>query len=61
MSNPIEMEWLTLRTWRSMPRLRRSPTLSPLASTTRRAEIISPLDSVSFCRSALVETSVTLA
>ncbi len=39
MSNPIEMEWQALRIWRSMPRLRRSPTFRPLASTTSRAEI----------------------
>ena len=34
---------------------------NPLASTTSRAEIVSPLDSVSFCRSALVEIATTLA
>ena len=34
---------------------------SIIAGVGSRAEIVSPLDSVSFCRSALVETSVTLA
>lgn len=32
-----------------------------ISQHTSRAEIVSPLDSVSFCRSALVETSVPLA
>ena len=46
---------------RSMPSVWRKPRFNPLASTTSRAEIASPFDSVSFCRSALVATSTTLA
>jgi hypothetical protein len=55
------MEWhgLTIRRW--IPRLRRKPMFNPLASTTSRAEIVSSLDSVSFCRSALAEIATTFA
>ena len=54
-SKPSEIEWQALTIWRSMPSWWRSPTFNPLASTTRRAEIFSPFESVTFCRSALVE------
>ena len=42
--------------FRAMPSWWRRPTFSPLASTTSRAEIVSSLESVIFCRSALVST-----
>lgn len=60
-SKPNEIEWHGLVTSRSMPSVRRSPTFRPLASTTSRAEIMSPLASVGVCRSAPVLTSTTLS
>ena len=44
------MEWHSLITRRSIPSLWRRPTLRPFARTTRRAEICSPLDSVTIWR-----------
>jgi hypothetical protein len=55
------MEWQGLTILRSIPSICRKPTFRPLASTTRRAEIISSLDSVTFCRSVAVEIDTALA
>ena len=60
-SKPIEIEWPALMTSRSMPSFWRRPMLRPVASTTRRAEISSPFDSLTVCRSGPVAMSVTLA
>ena len=48
-------------TWRSMPSMVRRPILSPLASTTSRAEICSSFDNVISCRSLPLEMPDTLA
>ena len=59
-SKPMLIEWSALITWRPMPSVCRSPMLSPVAKIIRRAESVSPVDSVSVWRSALLVTAVTL-
>jgi hypothetical protein len=65
-SKPIEIEWFGEMSCRSMPKFMRSAALSPLARTISRAEIVSPVASVTvWCSSpvmipaALPQTTVT--
>ena len=60
MSKPMLIEWQGSE-FACKPERMRRPILSPFASTISRAEMLSPVDKVTLCRSSPVAIAVALA